>query len=130
MKEKVLESIFRGKHCDGNVLIVKIIEVKPKERDILLLDNKGDKYYFDEHPYQGEVVLCGAGLEIGGVKVEAGNRVYLDGALSQGNMLLLGGVVYGRFYKQNIMLLDKDYIGTVSTVDSIKVSNDDLRVIN
>jgi hypothetical protein len=130
MKEKVLESIFRGKHCDSNVLIVKIIEVKPKERDILLLDNKGDKYYFDEHPYQGEVVLCGAGLEIGGVKVEAGNRVYLDGALSQGNMLLLGGVVYGRFYKQNIMLLDKDYIGTVSTVDSVKVKNYDLEVIN
>ncbi len=130
MKEKVLESILRGKYCDSNIVIVKIIEVKPKERDILLLDNKGDKYYFDEHPYQGEVVLCGAGLEIGGVKVETGNRVYLDGPLSQGNMLLLGGVVYGRFYKQNIMLLDKDYVGTVSTVDSVKVKNYDLGVIN
>ena len=105
--QELLLDDFSNIHCHSNIVIVRIIDVKPKERDIVLINKQDDKYYYDEHPFQGEVIIHGHELKIGNEEVSSGDIVYLDGPVQQHNILLINKNMYVRYYIQSIIAIKK-----------------------
>ena len=73
------------------------------------------KEYFDEHPYQFEVVHVGGDIELCGDgvvdKVVVGDILYLSRLPVHDEMLLFGGEVLVRVYQGNILCVVRKGVG-------------------
>ena len=102
--------LFRGQ------VLCRVIEVLPKSGSSLILP-KGieGKEYFDEHPYQFEVVHVGGDIELCGDgvvdKVVVGDILYLSRLPVHDEMLLFGGEVLVRVYQGNILCVVRKGVG-------------------